>query len=484
MDLARRAAEAAQGQYSTPRSTARTLYKERRVNKLLATTGVVIRTVQLTLPRAAIGWMFALLTSNFNRIAVFELGIAAIWVTSMIGLYHFLSPFQVVFGRIADQRPIFGLRRSPYLFAGLFLSSLIFVALPGVAIGMSEGSLLAFLAGFGLFVIFGIGFAMAGSSHLALVADVTTERNRNITISLVWTVLIVSTIISLSFIRSIMPVYDPATMQRLYTMTVPVVAILTLLGILGVEKRLPAGELEKRVAEAKLAASDGSFVQTIRKLLGADATSKYFFIFVFVSTIGIFLQDTILEVFGADVMGMTLNETGSFQQLWGAGVLLGMFLIGLVTLVVKLPMKQVAMAGTLGAAVGMLLIVYVSLTSDRGLMTPALLFLGFFTGLYTVGTLATMMKLSTAAARATYIGLWGFSLAMANGFSSIVAGGLVTLLIESGWLVASVGYAVIFLCEAGLLVVAALTLRGVNVDEFAGMTHGDIATAMEVEVTA
>jgi BCD family chlorophyll transporter-like MFS transporter len=95
-----------------------------------------------------------------------------------------------------------------------------------------------------------------------------------------------------------------------------------------------------------------------------------------------------------------------------------------------------------------------------------------------------MMKLSTAAARATYIGLWGFSLAMANGFSSIVAGGLVTLLIESGWLVASVGYAVIFLCEAGLLVVAALTLRGVNVDEFAGMTHGDIATAMEVEVAA
>lgn len=454
------------------------------MNKLLSTLGVATRTIQLTLPRAAIGWMFALLTSNFNRIAVFDLGIAAILVTSMIGLYHFLSPFQVVFGRIADQRPILGLRRSPYLFCGLLLSSLIFVALPQVAVGMSNGSVAAFAAGFGLFVLFGIGFAMAGSSHLALVADVTNERNRGLTVAFVWTVLIASTIVSLSLIRSYMPEYDLATMQRLYNLTVPIVVILTLLGIVGVEKRLPKAELDRRVAEAKAETTDGGFLQTVRKLLSADATSKYFFIFVFISTIGIFLQDTILEVFGAEVMGMTLNETGAFQQVWGGGVLLGMFLMGFITLFVNLPKKQIAMIGTVGAAVGMALIVYVSLTGNRSLMTPALLFLGFFTGLYTLGTLTTMMQLSTTAARATYIGLWGFALAMANGFSSIIAGSMVTLLIESDLLAAGVGYAVIFTFEASLLVAAALVLRGVHVETFAGVTHHDMATAMEAEVMA
>lgn len=451
------------------------------MNAFLSTARTIIRIVQLTLPRAAIGWMFALLTSNFNRIAVFDLGIAAILVTSMLGLYHFLSPFQVIFGRIADQQPIFGLRRSPYLVGGLLLSSLVFVALPQVAIGMSNNNILAFGAGFLLLIVFGIGFAIAGASHLALVADVTSERSRGMTISLVWTVLIASTIISLSFIRRIMPEFDLATMQSLYNMTVPIVFIFTLLGVIGVEKRLPKAELAQRIAEAKEASAEGGFVETIQKLLSADATSKNFFIFVFVSTLGIFLQDTILEVFGADVMGMTLDETGSFQQMWGGGVLLGMFLMGFITLFINLPKKQIAMVGTIGAAIGMLLIVYTAWTSDRALIIPALIFLGFFTGLYTMGTLSTMMQLSTEAARATYIGLWGFSLALANGFSSIIAGGLVTLLIESRLLAANVGYMVIFTFEAGLLVVAAFVLRHVYVQSFVGITHKDLTTVMEAE---
>lgn len=454
------------------------------MSKVWSSIRKVILTIQLTLPRAAIGWMFALLTSNFNRIAVYDLGIAAILVTSMLGLYHFLSPFQVIFGRIADQRPIFGLRRTPYLFGGLLLSSLIFVALPQVVMGMSEGSVLAFAVGFTLLIIFGVGFATAGASHLALVADVTTERSRGMTISLVWTVLIASTIISLSFIRRIMPVFDLDTMQYLYSMTVPVVFVLTFLGIIGVEKRLPKAELAQRVADAKEATTEGNFVQTIQKLLSADATSKNFFIFVFVSTLGIFLQDTILEVFGAEVMGMTLDETGAFQQMWGGGVLIGMFLMGFITLFVNLAKKQIAMVGTIGSAIGMLLIVYTAFTSNRDFIIPALIFLGFFTGLYTMGTLSTMMQLSTEAARATYIGLWGFALALANGFSSIIAGGLVTLLIESNFLAANIGYAVIFTFEAGLLVLAAFVLRGVYVQSFTGLTHDDLTTVMEAEALA
>lgn len=451
------------------------------MSKLVSNARLVIRTIQLTLPRAAIGWMFALLTSNFNRIAVVELGIAAILVTTMLGLYHFLSPFQVIFGRIADQRPLFGLRRSPYLFGGLLLSSLVFVALPQVAVGMSNDSIPAFIAGFLLLIIFGVGFAIAGASHLALIADVTTERSRGLTISFVWTVLIASTIVSLSFIRRIMPEYDLATMQSLYTTTVPVVVILTLLGIIGVEKRLPQEELKQRIAEAKEATTEGSFVETVQKLLSADATSKNFFIFVFVSTIGISLQDTILEVFGAEVMSMTVDETGAFQQVWGGGVLLGMFLMGFVTLFVNLAKKRIAMVGTIGAAVGMMLIVYSAFTANRSFITPALVFLGFFTGLYTLGTLTTMMQLSTEAARATYIGLWGFARALATGFSSIIAGGLVTLLIESAFMTANVGYAAIFTFEAGLLVLAAFALRGVHVQSFGGITHEDMTTMMASE---
>jgi len=88
--------------------------------------------LQLTLPRAAVGWLFAIISSNYNRISIHELGIAAISVTTLVGLCHFLSPFQMVFGRLADRRPILGFRRSPYALLGLLLSATAVAGLPAV----------------------------------------------------------------------------------------------------------------------------------------------------------------------------------------------------------------------------------------------------------------------------------------------------------------------------------------------------------------
>ena len=127
----------------------------------------VLLTLQLTLPRAAVGWLFALLTSNYNRIAIHELGIAAVTITALLALYHFLSPFQVVFGRLADRLPIFGYRRSCYVLLGLLCSSVAVAGLPQATFAMSEGSALGQLGVLLLLLLFGIGFAMAGVSHLS-----------------------------------------------------------------------------------------------------------------------------------------------------------------------------------------------------------------------------------------------------------------------------------------------------------------------------
>ena len=63
----------------------------------------ISNTLRLALPKIGAGWMFALLTSNFNRVAIFDLGIAAVIITVMISMHNFLSPFQVVFGRMSDR---------------------------------------------------------------------------------------------------------------------------------------------------------------------------------------------------------------------------------------------------------------------------------------------------------------------------------------------------------------------------------------------
>src|SRR4051812_42583357 len=167
-----------------------------RKGKPMRILSAIIKTLRLALPKIGIGWMFALLTINFNRITIKELGVAAIVITVMTGMHNFLSPFQVVFGRFADRHPFFGLRRTPMLLAGTVVTSLVFLALPALAIAMGRGSIIATLAGFALLAVFGIGVAIHGDAHHSLIAEVTDDRSRGAVISVVWTFLIVSTIAS------------------------------------------------------------------------------------------------------------------------------------------------------------------------------------------------------------------------------------------------------------------------------------------------
>ena len=107
---------------------------------MLRFLGSATSVVRLTLPKIGIGWMFALLSVNFNRVAIGELGAAAVIVTALSGMHYFLSPFQVVVGRFADRRPLLGLRRTPLLLLSALVASLVFPALPGLA-GLDRAAL-------------------------------------------------------------------------------------------------------------------------------------------------------------------------------------------------------------------------------------------------------------------------------------------------------------------------------------------------------
>ena len=100
---------------------------------------LALRSFQLTLPRVAAGWCFALLTSNFNRIAIYELGIAAVVVTSMLGFYHFPVAFPGDFtAALPIERPCSACHRTPYIFFGLMLSACAVAALPYVVVLMAQ----------------------------------------------------------------------------------------------------------------------------------------------------------------------------------------------------------------------------------------------------------------------------------------------------------------------------------------------------------
>lgn len=443
-----------------------------------------IKVLRLALPKLGVGWMFALLTSNFNRVSIVELGVTAIIVTTMIGLHHFLSPFQVIWGRLADSHPVLGLRRTPYLILGATIGSLVFLALPSVAVAMGDGSLAAIIAGFGLLILFGISIAAMGDSHHSLIAEVTQPKSRGGVIAVVWTFTIMSTIIAAGAIKSIMPTYAPETMQTLYNLTPLVVIGATLLGVLGIEKRLNREEMAAAIARSRAAAPSSNPLGAAIGLLRQNPQVRAFFGFVFLSIVGIFLQDSILEVFGAEVFNMTLKETTGFTQTWGGGVLGGMLLMGLLSSIFPISKKLIALIGGAGTALGLGLLTVCAFTGERSLLNPAIMLMGLSTGLYNIGALSLMMDMTVEGATGLYMGMWGMAQAFGTAVASILAGALHTMLIESNVLSHSIGYSFVFGLEAVLMVMGIALLSGVSVEAFRGLTRTDITRAMEAGAVA
>ncbi len=431
------------------------------------TIGASIRTVRIALPKVATGWMFALLTIDFNRVAIFELGIAAIVVTTLLSIHYFMAPFQVVVGRIADTMPLFGYRRTPYLLLGSLAASLIFLALPSVAMGMGTGSAMSMLSAIVLFTLFGLSMAVIADSYHSLIAEVTTPETRGAVISVVWIVLILSTILATVVMNVVRPEFSPEAMQDLYNLTPLIVLGSTLLGVIGMERRMNPEELEKARLKARALAPPGNPLSAAVKLLRQNPHTRAFFAFIFLAIFSIFLQENIIEVFGAEVFGMSIAETSTLQRFWAGGVLVGMILTGVVSYAFKVSRKKLVITGLAGSAATFVLLSGSSLFEVEPVVRPILLAMGLFIGMFNVGALALMMEMTVANATGLYMGLWGTAQALGMGMSSIGSGALHSVLISGGLLAPGTAYFGIFLLEATGLMVAGYILYRVSVSQFA-----------------
>jgi len=432
-------------------------------------------TLRITLPKIAVGWMFALLTIDFNRVAIFELGIAAVVVTGLLSIHYFMSPFQVVVGRIADIKPLFGYRRTPYLLMGSILASLLFLALPTVTMGMAAGSPVAMLSAIMLFTLFGLSLAMMADTYHALLAEVTTPENRGLVISVVWIVMIMSTILATVVMNAVRPEFTPEAMQNLYNLTPLIVIGSTLLGVIGIEKRMNRQQLEEARVKARSLAPPGNPFASAYLLLKRNPQTRGFFAFIFVAMFSIFLQENIIEVFGAEVFAMTITETSSMQRFWGGGILIGMILTGIFSYAFKISRKKLVIAGLIGASAGFFALALTSLFGPGDMVKPILFGMGLFIGVFNVGALALMMEMTVAGATGLYMGLWGTAQGLAMGTSSFSSGALHSALIGSGLFAPEYAYFGIFMLEAAGLLVAGVIIYKVSVQKFAASASRPVA---------
>jgi MFS transporter, BCD family, chlorophyll transporter len=469
---------------------------------------LALKTLRLAILRISPGWMFGLLTINFNRITIHELGATAVIVTTLVGLHHFLSPLQVVIGHFADRYPLLGYRRSPYILISGVIGALIFMALPwlSVALGnaqtiqellahhatftfptsalaMHSQPLVALLIAFLLIGMFGVAMAANGTSSAALIVETVDEEHRGTVFVTVWMTMVFSAIFSAALIGTILDEYDPAKMQFLYNLTLPIVVVTSIIGLVGMERRISQAELTNLMAKRRVETSSSNALRIFWSLVRVNPQVRFFFLFVALSMLGIFLQDAILEVFGAEVFGMKPSETAEFTKTWGTGIVVGFVVIILLAQVQVVSKKLIAIFGGVGIALGLGIIAYSALTVDVSLVLPGLLVMGVSTGLFDFGAMSLMTDMTVEGYAGLYMGMWGFSQGLGQGLANLLSGALHTGLIETNLITPSLAYAYIYSGEAVMMILAVLVLLKIQVQTFKNLSKTDISTVIAFETT-
>ena len=411
--------------------------------------------LQLGLIHVAVAMTLVPINSTLNRVMIKELAISATLVALLASLPYLFSPIQVAIGSFSDRHPLFGLRRTPYILAGLILCVAGLIVSPQVAFLMAENFGAGILAGILAFGAWGMGFNLSSVSYLALASELSGENERGKTIATMWFMMIVSIIGTAITISHMVDPYTPEAMMRAFNLVGASALTLGLLGLLWLEPRYKAASLQPHAENYPLKQRASAILN--------NPIAKTFFVYLLLLLAALLGQDVLLEPFGAEAFGMSVTETTRITSLWGTFVLIAIIIAGL--LEGRVHKRIVAQAGNLGALAGFIVIVASGFFRNISIFYTGVTLLGVGTGLSTVANLSLMFDLTVAGKVGLYIGAWGFSNAMSRLAGSLL-GGVVRDGVTQATGQALSGYIVVFGIEAFMLFAAILMLARIDVSAF------------------
>jgi BCD family chlorophyll transporter-like MFS transporter len=423
---------------------------------------------RLALVQTALGAIVVLTTSTMNRVMVVELALPAMLPGALVTLHHALQILRPRWGHGSDV----GGHRTPWIIGGMAVLALGGTGAAGAIAVMADNTQLGVALAVVAFALVGIGVGATGTSLLALLATSVAPERRAPAATMVWMMMIagfiVTTILAGSFL-------DPFTPMRLVAVTGSVSAIAFVaatLAIWGVEKRAP--QLERAAQKA----SKPDFKNSLRQVW-SESQARRFTIFIFVSMLAYSMQDLILEPYAGLVFGLTPGQSTKLAGTQNSGVFLGMLLVA----IAANPrfgfgsLKAWTVAGCLGSAAALIALVSAASGADVLPLKAAVFALGFANGAYAVAAIGSMMGLASSGRsgrEGMRMGIWGASQALAfgaGGFLGTVAVDVLRNLVATPF----TAYALVFLAEAALFIVAsALAVRAI-VERGAAVDGGNSA---------
>lgn len=402
-----------------------------------------------------------LLAGVWNRVMISDFGIPATPVGLLIALKNFMAPLSLWAGHRSDTVPLFGRYRTAYIWTGrgLIVLALPLLGLCTVRLEASSTDVVGWLLAVLSFLMSGIGTLLSGSPFLALVRDSAPKDKQGVAIGLVETVLIaLFPIVAIGFSR-LLATYDEALFWRLILIVMGIGGFFWFFAIVGAEPRRPA------TAMPTSQRGMDKLRQTFDHIL-ADQRTRAFFVFLFVSTFSAWMQDNILEPFGADLFGMTVEETTRLTSYWGTPTIL--ILVGCFIVLRRQPPERQSSntrTGLVVMGVGLALVGVGSVLTQSLLFILGLVVFGAGFGLYTFGALSLMAVMSPDPDAGAYLGLWTVAILVSKGLGTF-SGGLLRDVTLGVGLNPAGAYAIIFFLAATGLIISGLYVTKINIVGF------------------
>jgi BCD family chlorophyll transporter-like MFS transporter len=261
-------------------------------------------------------------------------------------------------------------------------------------------------------------------------------------------------------------------MMPKFFLAAPLVSLIGLLPVLGLERRLTASELA--MAERRPPLRMGQAYAHIF----SNAQARVFFFFIVIAIFALFVQDSILEPFGADVFRLAPRQTAQFQPIMGMGTIIAMLVMGIVASKWPIPKRQISDWGLLIAALGFALLFLSAALSLLPALYLGIAVLGVGMGVFNVGALSMMMDMTVPGEAGTLMGAWGMAQALANGFAQFAGGAMRDIGIQlTGSYVAA--YNFVFLIAILASFVAMNLMARVNVEQFRRLTREQMVMTLE-----
>jgi BCD family chlorophyll transporter-like MFS transporter len=209
-----------------------------------------------------------------------------------------------------------------------------------------------------------------------------------------------------------------------------------------------------------------------------------FFGFLILFTLGLFLQDPILESYGAQVFGMPIAATAQLNAFWGIGTLVGLLVAGL-WIVPRQGKLPTARLGCQLIAGSLLLLLLSGLSRSVPLLQLVMLLFGLSAGVGTNSALCLMLDLTLPEAAGTFVGVWGLAQALSRALGKVLGGGLFDL---GQALPLPFGpgpypaFALVLLVELFITLGALVLLERVNVHRFRQDTGRSLERVLALEI--